>query len=197
DWNTYARTEKFYIKRFLDEQELLVSVYLDCTKSMGIMEGKWNRAKQFAASFTFLALENSDRLSFIPVASGSNTYPYTKGKAMINNVVDFIDQASLAKQDERFGQQLMKIANRGRKGSLNIVISDFLDDPDSLFLALKQMQARNQQVLLLQVVLPEEINPRYIGDLQLIDIETDRQREVSMSDKVIHHYEQLFNNHTD
>jgi uncharacterized protein (DUF58 family) len=197
DWNTYARSQKFYIKRFLDEQELSVSVYLDCTKSMGITKEKWLRAKQLAASFTFLTLANSDRLSFIPIASPSNAYPHTKGKAMINSVLQFIEKAAVADRDERFGQQLIKRSNAGRKGSLNILISDFLDDPADLFLALKQMQARHQQVLLIQVVLPEEINPAYIGDLKLVDIETSNQREVWMSQKVIDNYKQLFENHTD
>lgn len=196
DWNTYARTSKFYIKRFLDEQELPVSIYLDCTKSMGIAKEKWLRAKQLAAACTFLALANSDRLKFTAIASPSNSYPDTKGKAMINHVMDCIDQTAVATDEQRFGQQLLQASRSGRKGALTILISDFLDDPDDLFSALKQMQARHQQVLLLQVVLPEEINPDYIGDLQLIDIETTREREVSMSQKVLHQYKQLFQNHT-
>ncbi|WP_164670101.1 DUF58 domain-containing protein [Virgibacillus doumboii] len=197
DWNTYARTQKYYVKRFLDEQELSVSIYLDCTKSMGVTNEKWDRAKQLAASFTFLTLANSDRLSFIPVASPSGIYPYTKGKAMTNKVIHFIDEVSVANGEERFGQHLVKKSNQGRKGSLNVIISDFLDDPANLFSAIKKMQARHQQVLLIQVVLPEEVDPDYIGDLQLVDIETTGRREVSMSPKVIDNYKQLFENHTD
>ncbi|WP_226037554.1 DUF58 domain-containing protein [Aquibacillus saliphilus] len=196
DWNTYARTKKYYIKRFLDEQELSVSVYLDSTKSMGVTSVKWNRAKQLAGAFSFLALANSDRLSFIPVASSSRSYPYTKGMAMTNKVMDFIEQASLTNGKERFGQQLIKVANQGRQGSLNILISDFLDDPEDLFMAIKKMQAKHQQVLLIQVVLPEEVDPDYLGDLQLVDIESAKFREVSMSKKVIENYKHLFENHT-
>lgn len=197
DWNTYARTQKFYIKRFLDEQELNISVYLDCSKSMGITNEKWLRAKQLAGAFSFLALANSDRFSFHPISSPSKSYPYTKGKAMITRVIDFIDQTPITEGEERFGEQLKHKRNAGKKGSLNILISDFLDDPADLFLALKQMQTRHQQVLLIQVVLPEEMDPDYIGDLQLIDIETAGQREVSMSQQVKKHYKQLFEQHTD
>ncbi|GAA0615225.1 DUF58 domain-containing protein [Virgibacillus siamensis] len=195
DWNTYARTQKYYVKRFLDEQELSVSVYLDCTKSMGVKDEKWERAKQLAAVFTFLTLTNADRLSFIPVGSPSNAYPYTKGRAMTNKVIDFIQETSLATGDVRFGRQLIKQANQGRKGSLTVLISDFLDDPADLFSALKKMQARRQQVLLVQVLLPEEAYPDYIGDLQLVDIETAGRREVSMSPKVMNDYKQLFDKH--
>ncbi len=34
DWNVYARTEKYFIKRFLDEQEMRVHILLDGSKSM-------------------------------------------------------------------------------------------------------------------------------------------------------------------
>lgn len=122
DWNTYARTQKYYIKRFLDEQELAVSVYLDCTKSMGVTNEKWKRARQLAAVFTFLTLANADRLSFIPIASPSDTYPYTKGRAMTNRVIDFIEKTSLTNGEERFGQHLIRRASQGKKGSLNVQI---------------------------------------------------------------------------
>lgn len=197
DWNTYARTQKYYIKRFLDEQELSVSIYLDCTRSMGVTDEKWDRAKQLAATFTFLTLGNSDRLSFIPVASHSRSYPHTKGKAMVNKVTNFIEQASLTVGEERFGQHLIQTLDQGRQGSLNIIISDFLDDPADLFAAIKKMQARHQQVLLIQVVVTEEVDPDYLGDLQLVDIETAGLREVSMSQRVINNYKQLFQDHTD
>ncbi len=196
DWNTYARTQKYYVKRFLDEQELSVSIYLDCTKSMGMKQEKWTRAKEFAAAFAFLALTNSDRLSVVPVASPTDVYPYTKGKAMTKRVLQFIERVSLTDGKEAFGEHLAKNLHQSRKGSLNLIISDFLDDPTALFAALKKMQARHQQVLLIQVVLPEEVNPDYLGDLQLVDLETAEQRDVAMSPKVINNYKQLFEAHT-
>ncbi|TRM12001.1 DUF58 domain-containing protein [Lentibacillus cibarius] len=196
DWNTYARTQKYYVKRFLDEQELSVSIYLDCTKSMGMKQEKWIRAKEFAAAFAFLALTNSDRLSVVPVASPTDVYPYTKGKAMTKRVLQFIERVSLTDGKEAFGEHLAKNLHQSRKGSLNLIISDFLDDPIDLFAALKKMQARHQQVLLIQVVLPEEVNPDYLGDLQLVDLETAEQRDVAMSPKVINNYKQLFEAHT-
>lgn len=195
DWNTYARTEKYYIKRFLDEQELPVSVYLDCTKSMGIHEDKWLRAKQMAAVFTFLSLANADRLSVRPVASPNRAYPYTKGKAMTRKVMDYIEDMSLASGDERFGTELIEAVHQSRQGSFNIVISDFLEDPSKLFTAMKKMQAKRQQILLVQVVLPEEKNPGYTGDLKLIDVESSGERDISMNPRVNQQYQQRFDEH--
>ncbi|KGX90786.1 DUF58 domain-containing protein [Pontibacillus marinus] len=196
DWNTYARTEKYYIKRFLDEQELPVSVYIDSTKSMGIHEEKWLRAKQMAAVFTFLSLANSDRLSVTPVASSTRAYPYTKGKAMTKKVMDYIEDVSLAPENEAFGDHLLKNVDRSRQGSFSIVISDFLEDPSKLFSSIKKMQAKRQQVLLIQVLLPEEKDPNYAGDLKLIDVESSGERDISMNPRVIKQYRERFEEHT-
>lgn len=53
DWNVFARSEKYYIKRFLDEQEMRVHLVVDATKSMAT-EGKWQLAKQLTAAFGHL-----------------------------------------------------------------------------------------------------------------------------------------------
>lgn len=45
DWNVYARTEKYYIKRFLDEQEMRVHILLDATRSMGEEKNGFLRGK--------------------------------------------------------------------------------------------------------------------------------------------------------
>jgi len=36
DWNVYGRTGKYYIKRFLDEKEITVAIYLDCSQSIQV-----------------------------------------------------------------------------------------------------------------------------------------------------------------
>ncbi|MCT2534212.1 DUF58 domain-containing protein [Aquibacillus koreensis] len=195
DWNTVARTGKYYIKQFMDEQELAITIHMDCTKSMGINEGKWLRAKQLAATFSFLSLANADRVEIVPLASPTRRLPSTKGKAMVNRALSFIEGIALATDDQTFGESLIQKSKQGRLGGCQIIISDFLEDPTDLFHAIKQMQAKHQQVLLVQVVLPEEQDPDYLGDLKLIDIESSGVREVSMSPRVVQNYKQLFEAH--
>lgn len=63
DWNVFARTDKYFIKRFLDEQEMRVHILLDATKSMG-QHAKWLFARQIVASLGLMVLGRDDRLSF-------------------------------------------------------------------------------------------------------------------------------------
>ena len=63
DWNVYARTEKPFIKRFLDEQEMRIHILLDPTKSMGA-DGKWDYARQLSIALGHIALTSGDTVSF-------------------------------------------------------------------------------------------------------------------------------------
>lgn len=195
DWNTYARTQKYYIKRFLDEQELSVSIYIDCTKSIAFSEDKWLRVKQMSGVFTFLTLANSDRLNVVPIASSSKNLPLTKGKAMTKKVISYINELSIANSDEHFGAYLHQSVERSRTGGISLVISDFLDEPTKLFNAIKKLQAKRQQVLLVQVLLPEEANPSYFGDLKLVDVETGDERDISMTPRVLNSYKRRMEEH--
>ncbi|MCK9918124.1 DUF58 domain-containing protein, partial [Microbacteriaceae bacterium K1510] len=55
DWNAYARSGKLFLKKFLDEQELHITLYLDCSKSMSYGEpSKFRRAVQLAAALGYI-----------------------------------------------------------------------------------------------------------------------------------------------
>lgn len=78
DWNVYARTEKPFIKQFLDEQEMRVHILLDPTKSMGI-EGKWDIARQLAIALSHIALKSGDTVSFSTYSDDQKIFFGEKG----------------------------------------------------------------------------------------------------------------------
>ena len=77
DWNVFARTEKFFIKRFLDEQEMRVHILLDSSRSMG-EEKKWLFARQIVASSRNDGIERDDR-SFLFYLRRAETFFRRKG----------------------------------------------------------------------------------------------------------------------
>ncbi|HID22063.1 MAG TPA: hypothetical protein EYP14_06635 [Planctomycetaceae bacterium] len=58
--------------------------------------------------------------------------------------------------ETRLGSCLQTVAERVRKRSLVIVISDLFDDPDRLALGLRHLHSRRHDVSVLQVVDPQE-----------------------------------------
>ncbi|HEU5139554.1 MAG TPA: DUF58 domain-containing protein [Bacillales bacterium] len=196
DWNTYARTQKHYIKQFLDEQELTVNVFIDCTKSMASGEHKWLLTKQMAAVFAQISLTGADRLAVYPVTSATNPYPLTKGTALVHRVLSYIENVAVNESGEPFSPILLHKVNGVRPSGLSLVISDLLEDPEQLFQALKRLQAKRQEVRLVQLLLPEEADPGYSGDLKLTDVENGAERDVTMSRKVLNQYRSRFEQHT-
>ncbi|MFP3514350.1 DUF58 domain-containing protein, partial [Peribacillus sp. SIMBA_075] len=64
DWNAYARSGKLFLKKYLDETELHLTLYIDCSRSMGYGQpGKMERAVQIAAALGYLSLCNLDHVS--------------------------------------------------------------------------------------------------------------------------------------
>ena len=62
DWNVFGRTDKYFIKRFLDEQEMRVHILLDSSKSL-ILQDEGRFDKQLTISLGQLVLGRDDRLS--------------------------------------------------------------------------------------------------------------------------------------
>ena len=64
DWNLYGRFKKYFIKLFTDEQRMHVRIFLDCSRSMGVIKEKAEYALSLAAAFGFLGVQNMDKVTF-------------------------------------------------------------------------------------------------------------------------------------
>ncbi|TLS38241.1 DUF58 domain-containing protein [Pseudalkalibacillus caeni] len=193
DWNTYARTQKHYIKRYLDEQELLITIYLDCSKSMWLKKEKWQKACAIASVLGYISLMNDDRVAFVPVLSNSPAFSYKKGRAYSLRLLQYIEDLKVAEIEGSFSAALTN--NVQRKKSLTFIISDFLEPVDQITEAIRKVQSSQKELKLIQVVSKEEIDPSYQGDLKLIDSETAHNENVSVTKRVLDQYIQRVSAH--
>lgn len=187
DWNVYARTDKYFIKRFLDEQEMRVHILLDTTKSMGDPT-KWTFAKQLAVSLGILVLQRDDRLSFSAVSEVKKPPFRRKGatyrKAFIRSVSD-IEEPSM-----RSSFTDSAIPFLPKDSTVLFVVTDCLESIESWDRLLHKLPKIAGDVRILQVVTGDELTPLFGGDVQLEDIETSEQVNVSISSRVLASYHQ-------
>ncbi|QCJ42035.1 DUF58 domain-containing protein [Bacillus sp. S3] len=193
DWNIYGRTHKHYIKRFLDEQELAITVFLDVSGSMQAIETKWARAKELAASFSFIALSGEDRLSFVPVSSEPFVKVSRKGSVYAKKVFFDILQFPLHEGSGTFTENLHK--NSLKNNQLAILITDGLEPLESFESLFRSIAARKQEVTLIQLLSRDELNPIYTGDVKLIDSESKESVQVSMNEFILGNYQRQLNMH--
>lgn len=193
DWNVYGRTQKHYIKRFLDEQELSIAIYLDSTSSMRQIKSKWEFAKQLAGLLSFVVLASEDRLIFSPVASINSQTIRRKGA--VSSRRTYLEILQLEENDQT-GDFITNLQNTVTKiQQLSILITDGLEPLDRLEALLKKLSSLKQEIWFFQVLSSDEISPSYLGDMKLIDSESNVAVNVSMNLSILSDYQKRLNVH--
>lgn len=190
DWNIYARLEKLFLKLFLEEEDLHVSVLLDTSKSMDWGQpSKGLYAKRVAAALVYIGLVNYDRVSLYTY-NGDLREEMTglRGRRMISHVVRFLESATL-EGTSNLAAACRTYAVRASTRGVLIVLSDFFDK-GSYEQGLRYLLGRNLDTYVVQVLSPDEIDPTLAGDLRLVDVEDDDVAEVTVSRALINRYKQ-------
>ncbi|MBS4217923.1 DUF58 domain-containing protein [Bacillus sp. FJAT-49711] len=195
DWNVYGRTKRHYIKRYLDEEEIKIAIYLDCTSSMRIVETKWIIAKKIAAALSYMALVNEDRLSFIPISATDTRSVERKGSNYAKQVLSDIIQIQIKGTTSSFIKEMEKKLQKGKQ--LTIIITDGMESIDDYEKLLLKAASAKAQILFIHILSKEEINPDYTGDAKLIDSEMETEVNVSISSKLVSVYQLRLKDHNE
>jgi len=85
DWNVFARLGEPLLKRFQEEEDLHVYLFLDCSRSMGFGDpSKFDYARQITAALAYIGLADLDRVSVSSFAGDLlDSFPLTRGKERI------------------------------------------------------------------------------------------------------------------
>ncbi|MGD8339130.1 MAG: DUF58 domain-containing protein [Gammaproteobacteria bacterium] len=184
DWNVYARTERTYIKRFLGETNTRLVVLLDASASMGYgSKGvtKLQYGKFLAATLAYLAARQHDAVGLVVFDEDIRDHRQPSSRpGHLQGVLHAIDRAEpgtgtdLSRPIERFRE-----FEKGR--GLVAVISDFYCDPEALLQGVRPLAYQGQDVVLFQLLDPEELKPELRESALLEDMESGDTVEVSPS----------------
>lgn len=194
DWNAYGRSERLFIKLFMQEQEGMYTIVLDTSASMADETKKKSlMSARLAGLFGHLALQAQDRIRLVTVASGETKVE--KGLSGMQSRTAFLEQ--LRRVEFAGGTNLWDSLRKipfPRRGT-TIVLSDFMDrdaNPghmEHIKEALRYLRYRRQEILLVQILSEEELRPALEGTLCLVDEETKEKLKVTMSGKLLEQYE--------
>ncbi len=203
DWNLYSRFEKHFIKLFVDERQMITQVFLDCSASMEkINPNKAKFALKTSAAIGYLAIHNMDRLqlhmihgnkaeSVEGVITGKDAYYRAVSKL---ETVDFYGEVNI-------DDAILSIPEIGSNDGLCVIVSDFLSE-NNWKKAVDYLLYKKKQVILIQVLTPQEIDPGYTGRIQLVDCETthpldDRNFKMKISKSDIEAYKLALKDYQD
>lgn len=173
DWNLYARFEKYFIKLFTDERRMHTRIFIDCSRSMGVIRSKAEYALSVAAAFGFLSVKNMDKVTFYFINEDTCLNPFGAiiGKNDFFTVIGKFKDVKF-EGDAKISDAVLKMPYISSNDGLTILISDFFTDNDWKD-AVNFFNYKKHQILLIQTLTPDEIKPSYTGRNELIDSETE------------------------
>lgn len=183
DWNIYARLERPFIKLFEEEEDLAVYILLDGSRSMDWGEGeahKFRYAQRLAAGLGAVALASGDGLAItlLQHLRPSAEFGPARGQAALPRLFGFLESLE-PRGETSLNACLQQYCIKPRRPGLFILISDLLD-PDGCQAGLRLMQGLGHEAALVQILAADELDPPLAGDLQLVDIETGHEQDVSL-----------------
>lgn len=186
DWNLYSRFEKYFLKLFTDERQMQVQIFIDCSASMG----KDNPKKAAyvvatAAALGFLAVQNMDKASFYLMKgdNAENENGTIVGKNAFFRAMNTLEEINFDGETD-IEKCVTNCRDTGTNNGLTVIVSDFFTD-SNWKKAVDYLAYKKRQVLLVQVLTPEEINPAYDGRVNLLDSEAvDASDEKNLKVKI-------------
>ena len=152
DWKVFGRTDKFYLKQFEDETNLICHLVLDVSESMQYQgpDSPWSKldhAATAAASLAWLILQQQDAVGLCCYDElvHSIVRP-SSNPSHLQQLLHAIDSCE-GRGKTSTGRVLHELADRfGRRGIV-VIFSDFFDDIEQLMLGIKHLRHRRHDVI--------------------------------------------------
>ncbi len=200
DWNAYARLERLFLRRYRADENLALSIVLDTSASMSWGEpSKARCAAQIAGALTFVGLRSEDAVSLLACRGGTVAESRTRlsGQAGVFEAWRFLEQLSFEGETD-LDASLMAYARRLHGRGMALVVSDLLS-PGGFQKGIDALLGAGQEVVLLQVLAPDELNPPadMVGDWRLVDAERGDGLEVTITPRLLAIYRETVKRYLD
>jgi len=173
DWGLYGRTDKYYIKLFKEEEDLLTYIFLDASASMTYPAGdrKFEYAVATALALAYVALGSGDRVMIRLLGGSGGLAPAFVRKLREVSPGGQYDFAPV------LAREMLSIRRAGKV----FVISDFLMMLNSVTKGLGLFLAASMDLTAVQILGGRELKGHGLdGDVEVIDSESGERVRVAI-----------------
>ncbi len=176
DWNVYAKTDRFYIKKFQAETNLTGYLVMDLSGSMGYTHRqeltKFEYAISLAAALAYLMIHQQDPVGVIAFDEKvTQSLAPRSRRSQLGNILSLL--AKLTPGGETgIAASLHQVAGMIRHRSLIMIFSDLLTEPDPVLKALHRLRHTGHDVIVFQILDEAEALFPFDGALELENNET-------------------------
>jgi len=195
DWGVYARSDRLYVKRFQEEQDLSVLIIVDTSGSMVVPaeDRKWEMARDIGLALGYIALMQQDGVTFS--APGHLLTPRLGGGRAIHQMAKLVTELDVDGSAD-FVAGVKQAVNSIRFPGVAIIISDFLMPFEKLQEVFNLLRSRNLDISAIQVLGANDLEPlQGSSDVVAIDSETGEEVNLSLSPREREEYAWLLEEH--
>jgi uncharacterized protein (DUF58 family) len=182
DWKVYGRTDRFYLKQYEEETNLVCWVLLDVSESMQYRSGpvsKYDYACLATAALAYLVLHQQDSVGLVTFDDQVRSFVRPSGQpSHMKEVVHVMNQGA-AREKTRLAPIFHDLAERITRRSIIFVVSDLFDEPGDLLTGLQHLRHKRHEVVVWHVMDAAELDfpfqeaTLFRGLEQLPDLLTD------------------------
>src|SRR3954470_15988583 len=179
DWTVYAKTEKYYIKKFEAETNVTGYLALDLSASMGYTHRqeltKFEYAICLAAALGYLMIHQQDTVGLVTFDTKIQTsLPPRSKRAQLGNILAILANLKPAGQTD-VAACLHQLAAMMRGKGLVMLFSDLLTEPGPVLHSLHHLRHRGHEVILFHILDEAEAHFPFEGLVEFRDVEEERR----------------------
>lgn len=182
DWLVYAKTDKYYVKKFEAETNLNGFLVLDASQSMGYTLRqeltKFDYAICLAAALCYLMIQQQDPVGMVTFDEKiRHSLAPSSRRSQLANILALLSRLKPGGRTH-IGQGLAQLNSMLRHQSLVMVFSDLLGSDDSLHKSLSRLRHHGHDVILFHILDEAEVRFPFSGMMEFEDPESNERIQV-------------------
>jgi uncharacterized protein (DUF58 family) len=179
DWNIYAKTDKYYLKKFEAETNLVGYLVMDLSASMAYTYRqeltKFEYAICLAAALGYLMIHQQDPVGLVTFDTKiqASLAPRSK-RTQLGTMLAVLANLKPSGQTD-IAKCLHQLAAMIRNKSLVMLFSDLLTEPGPVLESLHHLRHRGNEVILFHILDEAEVRFPFDGVIEFEDVEDDQK----------------------
>lgn len=178
DWKVYARSDRYFVKKFEEETNVECHLLLDVSRSMGYgSKGvtKLQYGSYLAAAIGFLMQRQRDAVGLMTFDTEIVArLPASVRAAHLRMILVMLERLELG-QKSNVSKPLHQLAEALTKRGLVVVISDLLDEPDTVINGLRHVRFRGMEVVVFHLLDHDELQFPFERAARFRDMESEAE----------------------
>lgn len=187
DWRLYGRTDRYYIKQYIEETNLRATILLDASGSMSY-EGtratlraerrlnKYDYASRTAALMAHLLINQQDAVGLVTFDTAMRRYIPARSRPSHLRIMLEEMHATRPGEETDLAPIFHDIAEKVPRRGLILIVSDLFGDADAIIESLHHFRHRKHEVIVFHVMAEEELTFPFDRWSTFFDLEVDNNR---------------------